>query len=276
MLIHAYRTKAPAPAIRAAPSGRDWMNRMPGKHPYRCLPLQIANSHGWELLCPYAIEVTWDGTSTKRGITIVSHGPPGSAFAKTKFGAGIVTFSHGIMFRTEEPYGLYVTGPINTGKDGIFPLTALAETNWLPAQIPMNWKFTRPGVSVRFEEGEPFCHVFPIAFTSIEDAEPMWRNIAAEPELLREFENWRCTRLFAKLDKNHSGTPSTFYRYYRRGQHANGQPAAGVHRTRLRVRQFLELASDCDVEAFRRSARAIAAAWRTLRAAPKSPSAQPE
>lgn len=131
---------------------------MPERFPYRCLPLQIANSHGWELLCPYAIEAEWDGSSSRRGITVRSFGPKGATFAKSKFGVGILSFSHGVMLRTDDPYALYITGPINSGKDGIFPLTAIAETSWLPAQIPMNWKFTRAQIRVRFEKDEPFCH----------------------------------------------------------------------------------------------------------------------
>ena len=211
MRIDAYCTKSPAPAIRAALPGRGWMDNMPAKHPYKCLPLQIANAHGWELLCPYAIEATWDGTESRQSLHITSYGPRTSKLAKSKFGAGILSFSHGIVFRTDEPFGLYVTGPINTGKDGIFPLTAIAETSWLPAQLPMNWKFTRPDSPVRFEEGEPFCHIFPISFTAIEEANPTCRDITAEPKLLSDFENWRCTRLFANMDRSNLGTPSTFY-----------------------------------------------------------------
>jgi hypothetical protein len=28
---------------------------------YRCLPLNFANAHGWELLCTTAFSVIWDG-----------------------------------------------------------------------------------------------------------------------------------------------------------------------------------------------------------------------
>ena len=37
------------------------MDRIPDNHAYRCLPLNIANSHGWEILSPCAFEVAWRG-----------------------------------------------------------------------------------------------------------------------------------------------------------------------------------------------------------------------
>ena len=36
--------------MRPAPHRRDWMDESPDRYAYRCLPLAIANTHGWELL----------------------------------------------------------------------------------------------------------------------------------------------------------------------------------------------------------------------------------
>ena len=36
--------------IRPAPRERDWMDRTAQHYAYRCLPLDMANGHGWELL----------------------------------------------------------------------------------------------------------------------------------------------------------------------------------------------------------------------------------
>ncbi|MEA9787719.1 DUF6065 family protein [Xanthomonas campestris pv. raphani] len=37
--------------IRPAPHERAWMDATDQRYAYRCLPLAIANAHGWELLC---------------------------------------------------------------------------------------------------------------------------------------------------------------------------------------------------------------------------------
>lgn len=50
-----------APKLIAAPSQRQWMDDFPDRHAYRCLPLSIANAHGWEVLCPAPIEIEWNG-----------------------------------------------------------------------------------------------------------------------------------------------------------------------------------------------------------------------
>src|SRR5690606_30494589 len=37
--------------VRPAPRERTWMDATDQRYAYRCLPLDIANAHGWELLC---------------------------------------------------------------------------------------------------------------------------------------------------------------------------------------------------------------------------------
>ena len=53
-----------APLIRPAPATRAWMDATPEAFAYRCLPLNIANAHGWEILSPCGFEAVWDGGST--------------------------------------------------------------------------------------------------------------------------------------------------------------------------------------------------------------------
>jgi hypothetical protein len=43
-----------ASTIRPASATRDWMDRTQSSFAYRCLPLNVANSHGWESLAPVA------------------------------------------------------------------------------------------------------------------------------------------------------------------------------------------------------------------------------
>jgi len=50
-----------APRIRAASSRRPWMDDTPDSFAYRCLPLNIANAHGWEILSPCGFEAEWNG-----------------------------------------------------------------------------------------------------------------------------------------------------------------------------------------------------------------------
>ncbi|HET6397441.1 MAG TPA: DUF6065 family protein, partial [Pseudoxanthomonas sp.] len=47
--------------IRPAPRERDWMDRTDRHYAYRCLPLDMANALGWELLCQAGLEAEWNG-----------------------------------------------------------------------------------------------------------------------------------------------------------------------------------------------------------------------
>src|SRR4051812_31999432 len=58
------------PRIAAAESRRAWMDNAAESFPYRCLPLSIANSHGWEILSPCGFEVEWNGDLNPTGVTV--------------------------------------------------------------------------------------------------------------------------------------------------------------------------------------------------------------
>src|SRR5689334_18699842 len=56
--------------IRPARNRRQWMDETPDAYAYRCLPLSIANAHGWEARCPVTCEAEWNGGSAKDDIRI--------------------------------------------------------------------------------------------------------------------------------------------------------------------------------------------------------------
>src|ERR1700727_1164499 len=59
-----------APLIRPAPASRRWMDDTPESFAYRCLPLNIANAHGWEILSPCAFDAIWTGETGTDAVTI--------------------------------------------------------------------------------------------------------------------------------------------------------------------------------------------------------------
>jgi hypothetical protein len=151
MKLSCYALRPDPLTIRPAPLTRPWMDRIADNHAYRCLPLNIANSHGWEVLSPCAFSATWSGGIHARDLKLTANdGYPRLAdFAVTHFAYGIVTFHLSYLFRTEPGWDLFATGPLNGGKDGIAPLTGVIETDWLPYPFTMNWQLTRPGASTR-------------------------------------------------------------------------------------------------------------------------------
>jgi hypothetical protein len=190
--------------LRPAPVDRAWMDATPERYAYRCLPLNIANAHGWELLCPSTITASWDGGAGLDSITIAPDAATRSP-AVTHFGSGVLTFHVPCVFRTEPGFDLMVQGPINSPKDGISALSAIIETDWAPYTFTMNWIFTRPNVAVHFERGEPFCHVFPIPRGMLEQLTPELHIISEEPTLKQVNDEWEFRRIMFNTDLKRPG-----------------------------------------------------------------------
>jgi hypothetical protein len=78
--------------IRPAPVARAWMDATPERYAYRCLPLSIANAHGWEIFTPAGFWCMWTGGSSSADVQIRTDldMPPGFAPASI-FGSGVFT-----------------------------------------------------------------------------------------------------------------------------------------------------------------------------------------
>src|SRR4051812_17599748 len=101
--------------LRPASHKRQWMDETPNAFAYRCVPLTVANAHGWEILSPVSFAATWNGGATAKDISITypdanDRGP--KDFIDSHFGAGVLTFNPMLVMRTPPGYDLFVTGPL--------------------------------------------------------------------------------------------------------------------------------------------------------------------
>jgi hypothetical protein len=227
-------------SIRPAPVERPWMDASDRRFAYRCLPLNIANAHGWELLCSSRFSAIWDGTKGIDAIRV--RAPAGKqAPAISHFGNGVLTFHVPCLFQTDASVDLYVTGPVNRPKDGIAALSGIIETDWSPYSFTMNWLFTRPFHKVWFEEGEPFCHLFPVARGKLEDVTPELRRLSENPELEREHKAWSASRNSFNADlavHDSTAAQQEWQKSYFRGVTPSGEVGPPSHRSRLRLKLF--------------------------------------
>jgi hypothetical protein len=226
--------------IRPAPLERAWMDATDRRFAYRCLPLNIANAHGWEVLCPAGFTAIWTGGGGKDAVQ-VRPDPGQAAPAMGHFGSGVLTFHVPCIFETDPGVDLFVTGPLNRPKDAISPLSGVIETDWAPYTFTMNWAFTRPGRLVRFEKDEPFCHLFPVARGALEAVEPTTRLLSETPDLQKRHLEWSQSRtdfnedLARRADKG----PDDWQKTYFRGLQPTGEPGAPAgHRSKLRLKPF--------------------------------------
>lgn len=239
--ITAYEcVEAPMP-LRSARRARDWIENLPERFAYRCLPLAIANQVGWELLNPVRFTARWNGKDGLDAISLKFDGEP-SPLIGSHFGHGVLTFSPGYLFRTTKSHNLWARGPANAPKDGIAPLEGIIETDWAPFSFTMNWQFTRKRQKVTFEEGEPICSLVPYPRHYAQKFEPQLKNLNENAKLYQQFVNWREDRMKFNADlkdADSAAAKSGWQRTYMKGQDQLGNTFAG-HQTKVQMKDFKE------------------------------------
>lgn len=226
MELECYKIHDTAPEMVPGIRRRDWMDAFPDRHPYRCLPLTMANTTGWEILCPMDIKIVWDGGEYENAIKLYTTGNPNAvaSFAQSHFRRGIVTFHTGYLFRTPPGWGVWSTGSPNWFKHGIAPLTGLIETDWLPFPFTMNWQMTKPG-EVVFKKGEPFCFITLMEHNKLEDVQPVIRKLDQNAELKADYLSWNKSRsnFNKKLrDRDPEVEKQGWQRHYMKGETHSG------------------------------------------------------
>jgi hypothetical protein len=230
------------PRIRPASSRREWMDATPESYAYRCLPLKIANAHGWEVLSPCGFSAEWNGDPAPEDVHIETDpGTQRESAPVALFGSGTLTFHMPGIIRTPPGWNLWVGGSPNAMKDGIAPLGGVIETDWSPFSFTMNWRFTRAGHRIRFEENEPFAFIFPVQRGAVEQFEPRVASFDEAPELKTQFEEWSRGRdaFHERMRTDPPGKPSEkWQKFYYRGLDASGCPHIEDHQAKLSVKPF--------------------------------------
>jgi hypothetical protein len=220
---------------------RAWMDAFDDRHAYRCLPLTMANTTGWEMLCPMGFTAEWNGGKMIADITFtpdIPH-PDFPNFVASYFSHGVITFPPGYMFRTPPGWSMWCGGSPNHIKHGIQPLMGLIETDWLPFPFAMNWRFTAPG-RIRFEKGEPFCFITLVEDKKLEDFDLVVRSLESDPELKGQYDAWAKKRIQfnARLFRGDpDAMKAAWQRFYFRGEApeapAEARPVDHVNKRRL-------------------------------------------
>lgn len=230
------------PGIRPAEPTRDWMDRTAEGFAYRCLPLNIANAHGWEVPCPCDFTAYWTGRPGTRDV-VIQLGPDArrDTAPVSIFGNGVLTFHIFGLIRTPPGWNLWVGGSPNWWKEGVHPLSGVIETDWSPYSFTMNWRFTRRNHRIRFRKGEPICFFFPVQRGALEAMQPKYVPMQQDPELMAQFQAWSRSRdeFQAQVARNPPKAPADRWqkRYYR-GVDMRDRSFA-EHQAKLRLKPFV-------------------------------------
>jgi hypothetical protein len=178
------KTHQNPPQIVQSRLKRDWMDATYKKHAYQCLPVTTANVSGWELVLPQDVVVIWEGGNTLPKIL------EGEFYKDRQLAyggiVGMVSFSIGWAFGTEEGYETHISGPPNYYLDGAFALSAILPTSWWPDESQMNWMITKINEPVTFPAGMPFMFFNIFKSDVLESVEFNIENLWDKPELMKQ------------------------------------------------------------------------------------------
>ena len=242
MDLECYPTTERPPEIVAGRQNRDWMDAFASRHAYRCLPLNMANTSGWEILCPVNFTAEWNGGILQSDIKLQCDfpSPDFHRLASSHFSHGVLTMHPGYLFRTPPGWSMMCMGAPNHVKDGIQPLAGLIETDWLPFPSTMNWLVTRPG-KVRFEKGEPFCFITLIQDKVVSEVQPVIRRMDSNPDLRNQYDTWEKHRVeFNRriFRQEPEATKAAWQRYYFKGEYPEEvAPARDDHVNKRRLKE---------------------------------------
>ena len=231
----------PAEMVPGAPD-REWMDGFADRHPYRCLPLVVANTTGWALLSPVQFTATWTGGPRIEDIRLDPDDDTPRAlldrWAVSHFSGGVLTFHTGWLFRTEPGWDLWAGGPPNHDQ-GRHPAARGRGRDLLAAvSVHDELAFHAAGHDL-VQEGRAVLFYYPLPHASVDQFEPVVKRLAAEPELVAEYEAWRKSRedFLVGLDANDPEVVRQgWQRHYFRGQKPSGAAPVDTHIHRRRLK----------------------------------------
>ena len=115
MELECYPMTARPPDMVPGRQSRAWMDAFASRHPYRCLPLTMANTTGWEILCPVGFTAEWNGGPRQEDIRITPERVNSdlSHFVTSHFSRGVLTMHPQYMFRSPPGWQMMATGSPN-------------------------------------------------------------------------------------------------------------------------------------------------------------------
>lgn len=210
------KTHQNPPEIKQSRLKRDWMDDTYNKHAYQCLPMTVANVSGWELILQQDVVVEWDGTNSPpkvlEGATLNDRALVIPSII------GIMSFTTGWTFGTEDGYSTFISGSPNYFVDGAVPLSATIPSFWWPDEFNMNWKITKINEPVVFAKGMPFMHFTMIKNDLLESVEFKIENLWDKPDLMSQ----RMSYGEAKMKKN-AEEPWTWMKGIKTGINEKGE-----------------------------------------------------
>jgi len=225
--------KATRMTVAKASSKREWMDQTDSKFAYRCLPLSIANSHGYVFSLKKPVQFMWNGKNTVSDITIKTN--PDNMISSI-FGNGIITIHLDYIVTTDKGDNIVITGPHNQIFPGMHHLTGIYESDWAPFSFTMNYKITHPEQLITITPNQPICQIYPIPRNYIEEDITTIKHISENPQLESNYQQFSDSR--GKFLSDHEGNKESlryWQKTYFKGEFIDGTKCPFDHKTKLNL-----------------------------------------
>jgi hypothetical protein len=143
---------------------RDWLDKTPDKHAYRCFPVTSANMVGWNLSLDKDIRFIWDGVNdtSQDHVTILE----GEDFAYTGRGQSSLSIHTGIVIRSD-----MTINPVNYFNNDFETIATVISTSWLDTGFPLAIRAKIANKEILIKAGEPIATIIPISLSAMDKTE---------------------------------------------------------------------------------------------------------
>jgi hypothetical protein len=146
---------------------RDWFS----PHAYYCLPLTVANQHGFLVKSVRDFDIIWNGSDDDVTITFINEENADKQTIKTGFRSGIVTIQNRFALKTSKGISLMTMQPPNLFIPGAIAMAGVIECDNIRRDFTFNLKVTVPNLLIKVRKGDPLASFMPIQRHFIDDFE---------------------------------------------------------------------------------------------------------
>lgn len=143
---------------------RDWMDKTSEKHAYKCLPVTLANTIGWNLSCTQDIIFTWDGINDQSPDHIKISSPK---YAHAGRGQSTISFDTQLIFRTDVDVSIWIINPVNFFNNDFEIMSSLVSTSFYDNTLPLAIRAKRINEETVIKSGTAIASIIPISLSSL-------------------------------------------------------------------------------------------------------------
>lgn len=158
---------------------RDWMDSTWQAHAYRCFPVQLGNTIGYELSLPEDLTFTWNGieNESERNVQILN----GAKYAYTGRGHATISIKTGITFKTPENMSIMQMPVPNWFHKDFISFTTVISTSWYWQELPCAIRILTPHKEITIKKDEPFATLVPVSLSTMSETKL----------ILKEYQHWQ-------------------------------------------------------------------------------------